>query len=406
MGTWTTMPLSLSGHFAFVSHHHRPLVLAVLMGLATPVLAQEPEGPDRFEFNADLGHTRDSNYDRLPGNDDPEQITTGSVGVRLNQTLSRQDFTARAAVTRLQFNERDELDTSLWSGGLGWQGSIGSRLRPSLSWSQTERLVDRTEFEGRDVITEDALRGGVVWILGPHWNIPFRARRIEQEHSNDSQIALDYEDQQASIGAFYTSDRNSTAGINLIAGEREYPNQDDTRPEDLPERGDLDYDYVTVELESTWVVSPKTQLEGRLGFFDRQGEANDGSGGYALIEGRWKPTYKTRVITGIQYTEPPIGETSNSPSEVQRVYLDVEWQATPKIEVSAGYAWASNDFDANSRREARSEEVQVVNPLIARYQMNTALAFYLRSTWVTRSSPLDEREFDATIVKVGVDLSL
>lgn len=405
MGTRTNMPLPLPGFSAVTRCCPLSLSVAALLCMTFPVVAQEPERPDRFQFNADLGHTRDSNYDRQP-DDDPEQITTGTAGVRLNQTLSRQHFNARAAVTRYRFDERDELDTSTWAGGIGWQGNIGSKLKPSLSWSRAERLVDRAEFEERDILTDETVRGGLVYSLGPHWNIPVKAVRLEQEHSNDSQTALDYIDEQVSIGASYTSDRNSTAGINLIRGDREYPNQSGARPEDIPERGDLDYDYLTLELETNWVVSPKTQLEGRLGFYERDGEANDGSGGYALVEARWKPTYKTKLTTGVQYTEPPIGETSNSPSQIERIYFDVEWQATPKILISSGYSWANNGFDANSRREARTEELQVLNPLIARYEMNETLAFYLRSTWVERSSPIDDREFDATMVKVGLDLTL
>lgn len=405
MGARTNMPHSLPGFSTVTRRYSLPVTMAALLCAITPVAAQEAERPDRFQFNADLGHTRDSNYDRRP-DDDPEQITTGSAGVRLNQTLSRQDFNVRASVTRYRFDERDELDTSLWSGGVGWQGQIGNRLRPSLSWSQTERLVDRAEFEERDVITDENTRAGLVYSLGPHWNIPVKAQRVDQEHSNDSQTALDYIDEQISVGASYTSDRNSTAGINLIRGDREYPNQNRARPEDIPERGDLDYDYLTVELETNWVVSPKTQLEGRLGFYERDGEANDGSGGYALLEARWKPTYKTRLTTGVQYTEPPIGETSNSPSEIERIYLDLEWQATPKILLSSGYSWANNRFDATSLRESRTEELQVINPLIARYQMNDTLGFYFRSTLLDRSSPLYEREFDATIFKLGMNLSL
>ncbi len=404
MGTRMNMPIPLPVLPTATS----PCLLVLAAGLATiaaPAMAQDAERPDRFQFNADLGHTRDSNYDREPDND-PEHITTGTAGIRLNQTLSRQHFNVRAAVTRDEFGEREELDTTTWSGGVGWQGNIGSRLNPYLSWNYRENLVDRAEFEGKDVLTDEVISGGVVYSLGPHWNIPVRARRSEQEHSNDSQTALDYIDEQASIGVLYTSDRYSSAGLNLIGGQREYPNQDRSRPEDIPQGDDLDYDYTTVEFETNWIISPKTQLEGRLGFFDRNGEANDGSGGYALVEGRWKPTYKTKLTTGVQYTEPPIGERSNSPSEIERVYLDAEWQATPKILLSTGYSWANNDFEANSRREARSEHVQVLNPLIARYQMTDALEFYFRSTWVDRSSPEDDREFDATIVKVGLDLTL
>ncbi|MFC4261033.1 hypothetical protein ACFOZ5_18585 [Marinobacter lacisalsi] len=405
MGTRTNMLFALPAFSDVTRHRHLPVTMAALLFMASPVAAQESERPDRFQFNVDLGHTRDSNYDRLPDND-PEQITTGKAGIRLNQTLSRQHFNARAAVTRYRFDERDELDTSIWSGGVGWQGSIGSRFKPSLSWSQTEQLVDRAEFEGRDILTDETVRGGLVYSLGPHWNIPVRAQRVEQEHSNETQTALDYIDEQVSVGASYVSDRNSSAGINLIHGDREYPNQNRTRPEDIPDRDDLDYDYWTVELETNWVISPKTQLEGRLGFFERDGEANDGSGGYALIEARWKPTYKTRLTTGVQYTEPAIGETANSPSEIERIYIDAEWQATPKILLSSGYSWSNNRFDTNTNRESRTEELQVINPLTARYQMNETLAFYLRSTWVDRSSPVDDREFDATIVKVGLDLAL
>lgn len=399
------MPHPLPGFSAVAGRRYLPVTVAALLCTVAPVAAQEAERPDRFQFNADLGHTRDSNYDRHP-DDDPEQITTAKAGVRLNQTLSRQHFNASASVTRHRFDERDELDTSIWSGGLGWKGHIGSRLRPSLSWSQTERLVDRAEFEERDVVTDEKTRAGLVYSLGPHWSIPLKALRVEQEHSNDSQTALDYIDEQVSVGAAYTSDRKSTIGINLIRGDREYPNQNRARPEDIPERGELDYDYLTVELETNWVISPKTQLEGRLGFFERDGEANDGSGGYALVEARWKPTYKTELTTGVQYTQPPIGETSNSPSEIERVYLDVEWQATPKILLSSGYSWANNRFDANASRDSRTEEVQVLDPLIARYEMNETLAFYFRSTWVERSSPVYDREFDATIIKVGLDLTL
>lgn len=406
MGTRTNMRTPSSILSTTTTHsRYRQLLVVTLLVTASPAIAQDVEPPDRFQFTADLGHTRDSNYDREPGND-PENINTGTAGIRINQTLSRQNFNARAAVTRNEFDEREELDTTTWSGGAGWRGAIGNRIKPYLSWGYSEDLVDRAEFEGKDVLTNEVFRGGLVYALGPHWNIPIRAQRVDQEHSNDSQTSLDYIEDQISVGLLYTSDRYSTAGLNLISGQREYPNQNQSRPDDIPADEDLDYDYTTVELESTWVVSPKTQLEGRVGFFDRDGEANDGSGGYALVEGRWKPTYKTKLTTGVQYTEPPIGERSNSPSEIERIYLDAEWQATTKILLSAGYSWSNNNYDANASRESRTEELQVINPLIARYQMTDALEIYFRSTWVDRSSPVDDREFDATIVKLGLNLTL
>ena len=375
-----------------------PLTLAItLLGTSAAAVAQEVEQPDRFRFNAGVGHTWDSNYDRVP-DDDPEQISTANAGVRINQELSRQRFTLSAGATRYEHDERDNFDTTTWGGGAAWKGAIGNAFKPHLSWSRRERLVDRAEFEDKDVVTEEETTGGLVITPGNNWSFPLTLRRLDQEHSNDSQEALDYTDEEASVGTRYTSARGSTIGLKVISGQREYPHQDRVRPEDIPESGDLDFDYTTVEFETNWVVSPKTQLESRLGMFDRDGEANDGTGGYALLEGRWAATYKTHVTTGFEYTEPAIGETSDSASEIQRFYLDLEWQATPKILLGTGYAWMHYEFDANPQRDARSERIHKFTPLTARYQATDTLELNLRTVWLDRSSPLDEREFDASIV--------
>ncbi|SES95796.1 hypothetical protein [Marinobacter segnicrescens] len=383
-----------------------PLTLAIsLLGMSAAAVAQEVEQPDRFRFNAGIGHTWDSNYDRVP-DDDPEQISTANAGVRINQELSRQRFTLSAGATRYEHDERDNFDTTTWGGGAAWKGTIGNAFKPHLSWSRRERLVDRAEFEDKDVVTEEETTGGLVITPGNNWSFPLTLRRLDQAHSNDSQEALDYTDEEASVGTRYTSARGSTIGLKVINGQREYPHQDRVRPEDIPESGDLDFDYTTVEFETNWVVSPKTQLESRLGMFDRDGEANDGTGGYALLEGRWAATYKTHVTTGFEYTEPAIGETSDSASEIQRFYLDLEWQATPKILLGTGYAWLHYEFDANPQRDARSERIHKFTPLTARYQATDTLELNLRTVWLDRSSPLDEREFDASIVSLGLDLTL
>ena len=386
----------------------KPTPLIIALGLLTAsgaAQAQQVEQPDRFRFDAGIGHTWDSNYDRLP-EDDREQITTANAGVRIDQQYSRQRFRLSASVVRYRHDERDNFDTTNWNGGAAWNGAFGNALKPHLSWTRRERLVDRAEFEEKDVVTEEETIGGLVLTPGNNWSFPLTLRRMDQEHSNNSQEALDYTDEEASVGARYTSPRGSSVELKVISGQRDYPNQNRARPDDIPERGDLDFDYNTVELETIWVVSPKTQLESRLGLFDRDGEANDGSGGFALVEGRWAATYKTHVTTGLEYIEPAIGETSNSPSEVKRFYLDLEWQATPKILLGTGYAYLHHEFDANARRESRSEHLHRFTPLTASYQATDNLEVNLRTVWLDRSSPLDEREFDASIVTLGLDLTL
>ncbi len=382
------------------------LVLPLAMAaLASSALAQQPEESDTLTFNAGLGHTWDSNYDRDP-QENQEQITTGSAGVEFDRTFSRQRLSASIGATRFNHDQRNELDTTVWGGGAAWRGEVGDHFRTLLSWSRSERLVDRAEFEGKDVITEDELEAGLVLVSGNNLEFPITARRVDQEHSNESQDALDYTDEEASAGIRWVTNRRSHIGINVISGQRDYPSQYQDRPEDIPRQEDLNFDYRTVELETLWVISPKTQLESRLGYFNREGDVNDGSGGMALVEGRWQPTAKLDLVTGLELTQPAIGETSNSPSENRRLYVDVVWQATPKISLGTGYAYVEHEFDENPVREARSETTNRINPLIARYQFTDQVEFNLTSAWLKRSSRRDDRDFEASIVTLGIDLTL
>lgn len=379
--------------------------LVLTATLAGQAHGQAPEQPDAVTFSAGLGHTWDSNYNRNPAEED-EQITTGRLGVRLLTDISRQRFTASANVARYDHKERGFLDTTTAGGGVAWSGAIGNSLKPHLSWSRREDLIDRAEFEGKDVLTRDETKGGLVISPGQHWQFPVTLRRVEQDHSNSSQEALDYIDEEIEAGARYVSARRSSVGINMIAGQREYPNQNRDRPSGIPDQGDLDFDYSRLTLESRWVVSPKTQLEGSLGYFNRDGEANDGSGGLASLDAHWKPTGKVDLSTGVQYAEPAIGESTDSPSEIMRWSIDLEWQATSKVMFGTGYAWIQQDFDANAAREAREETTHRFNPLTARYEYNESLAFVLRTVWIERSSPREDRDYDAAIATLGISLKL
>lgn len=389
----------------------RPASAAVLTAallLTSPVQSQERERVeerDPVAFDAAVKHLWDSNYNRTPDGGQ-EQVTVASVGVRGNHDIRRQQFSGHLGAARHQHDRRDFLDATTYRAGAAWRGEWGPAFRSRLAWSRNDRLVDQADFTGRDIITFDDGKATLVFAPGNNWEFPVFVRRATQTHSNSSQEALDFEDREASAGIRYKSGRRSTVTLQLIQGERDYPNQDRERPDEVDPVADLDFDYSRAELESVWRITDKTQLQGVLGYFERDGEANDGTGGLAGIEGQWQATSKVRFISGYQFREPAVGETSDSPSEVQRLFLEAQWQVTPKVLFGTELGHARQEFDASPAHTARSEDSTRWVPLTISYQYSEALELNLDSAWRHRSSPLDERNYTSRELTVGLRMSL
>ena len=378
--------------------------IAPAMGLLLAVSncwAQTDE-EDNLRVAASLKHTWDSNYNREPGSSS-EQITEASLGTGLSKTMSRQTLSASIGAARYRHHRRDFLDASLYRWGLGWRGAVGSRMSFGLTWNNRDRLAERVDFVGKDIINLDEKKAALTYTVYTGWALVGGARDAEQTHSNNDRESLDYEEQDYNAGLQYRSGRGSTVTLRYTDGDRRYlhPSGGDSIP-GVDTGEDLDYDYQRVAFETEWLVTGKTKLTGAIGYFDRDGEVNSGSGLETSIETDWQATDKTNIVVLYSFDQPPVGEDSTNPSEAHSLSASVAWDWTAKITVETAARASFQKFDDTLDRVARDEEAYSWTPLVLNYAMTETISARFASGWQKRVSPVEDREYTAEVFSLGL----
>lgn len=373
------------------------LVLGLAATAGTAAAAEEHAGPDPVVLHAQLQQIWDSNFDRRQ-DDVSERQTVGSAGFRVNATPGRQRLTAHASATRYMHDRRDFLDATTYDFGAAWMGEIGSRFDTRLSWDRREWPADRLEFTGKDLIRLTRREATLAYNITPRVALEGSALAADQRHSNNERSRMEYNDRGVSTALSYSTERDSRLALRYTQGDREYPNVPLPEPPDA-----LDYDYMQVELEADWALTSKAMLLGTLGYFNRDGDVNEGSGLFTSWALHWEITDRTRIESGISYTQPPVGDTIDNPSEDLRLYTRAFWQWTPKILLKAEARAAEQSFDGVlDDTPARDERIYSLTPFGLEYAPTDYLTLELEATWHSRESELEFRDYTGETIMVGI----
>jgi len=261
-------------------------------------VSSAPGQREGLQLRARVGVERDDNVTRTPGTAAAPRISdtiTGlGVGARYQKRVSQQTFVVDAQVDRYSYDKLNT-DYNTLNYSAAWNFRFGNRIDGIAS-------ADRRQF--RDVTTNAAGVG-----------INRRTERIEQvegryafgaawralaglQHqtiSSTDPTAWDANQRMTStrLGAQYESARGSTITTRWRHGDGEYRG--------LAVAGG---DFKDDEIDTTvrWVVSPKTSVEGRIGYLQRDHDAplagRDFSGAVGGVNVSWDVTAKTRLQAG------------------------------------------------------------------------------------------------------------
>ena len=384
--------------FSPTSHLVLPFVLFMSAGEAYSQPLEEDE--DNLSLSAGVRHTWDSNYLREADGTD-EQITVLSADAKAQKTLSRQTFRASAGVSQYLYSQRDYLDSTVYRWGLGWRGAAGNRIGYSLSWGQKQRLPDRDDFDGDDIITMDEKNVGLSLKMTSGWRLLAKGRLAEQTHSNEALESIDYEEQEAGGGIGYVTDKGSKVDFYLLTGERDYYNQNGALPGSTEERN-LNFDYQRATLEASLRVGGNTSVEGFVSYFNRDGGTNDGSGLETGIEATIDLTGKTSTTISYSLLQPPVGEESSNPDLTHRVSGRFDWKPKERINVMTGGSAGVSDYSEATTRVERTEYFLVLTPVEVTYQFSEYLEVNGNTRWLKRRSPLEDRDYSALEATVGL----
>lgn len=370
----------------------------VMSGLASSSLA----APDRFTLTLGAQEYWDSNFARN-ADVDSEHYTRSVASLALNERVSKQDFSVKASGNHYEYAERDDLNASFYEGQASWRSDWSSRMKTSLAWTRDAYLVDRLEFADKDVVALENLKGQITLGVGNNLGITLGARKAEQSHSNDLRESLNFDEDEWFAAGTYTTANKSFLSVRLREGERLY-----LQPVQLNSDGSLrvlDYEYRQLELEGEWALTRKTQLGFTLGRFKREGDLNEGSGTQALIDLGWKISDKLNITLSYSQSEPAVGETSDSPSDIRTSKFMLNWEPSAKWLFSMDASYSDLSYVQRVDEPARAEKVTAFSPLALTYRFSDSLAIRADSQWVDRESPLLYRDYDYAIANVGFNFT-
>ena len=359
-------------------------------------LAQAQE-QDRLALTLGSMEQWDNNFARS-ADANSEHYTHSTASLSVNQRLSKQNFSLGLTGHDYRYAERDDLDDSFYEGHANWRSSWNTRFKTSLSWKRDAYAVDRLEFADKDVVSHDDFSGQVTIGGGGNLSFTLGARQIAQTHSNEERENLDYDEEEGFVSANYTTANKSFLSLRYREGEREYVNL-------VPDESfRLDFEYRHLELEGLWSLTRKTQLGFTVGRFDRDGEVNAGTGTQALIDFDWAMTEKLKLSLQYSHSEPAVGETSDSPTDIRGSKVTLGWEPSDKWTVSMSAGYSRLAYLQQEEIPARDETVTSFSPFAITYRFSEMLRIRLNSQWVDRESPLLYRDYDYAVGTVGFNL--
>lgn len=371
-----------------------PGVLLPLWLICSTAAAQQD---DRFTLGLGVQEYWDSNFARS-ADVDSEHYTQSMVSLAANQRFSKQRLAASLRGNRYEYAERDDLDVDFYEGEASWRSDWNARLKTSLTWNRDAYPVDRLEFSGKDVVALDSTKAQVTLGTGEHISIGAGARQSKQSHSNSLRQSLEFDEDEVLVELSYHTSNDSSLTARLRDGERIYPYPDPINPRVL------DFDYQQRELEGAWAPSTKTRLTATVGQFERTGEINEGVGTQALVDATWDVSEKLAFSLSYSLSEPAVGETSDSPSEVRASQVKMVWEPTSKWIVSMAARYGEQSYPQRDQEPERDETITAVTPLSLTYRFSELLTIRLDSQWVDRQSPVLYRDYDYALASLGLGL--
>jgi len=358
--------------------------------------ADESSQAGPFQASAGVHRVWDSNFSRSPANDE-EETTVSSAALGIDETIGRQHLIAKWRGNHYQYDNHPDFDGTTNNAELSWKGLIGSEINTDVEWLRDSYLVDRLEFFGKDIVNRDDFLARIGYGNDSRLAFHIGGRKSSQVHSNEGRKALDYDEDEVYADAGYQTDSKSSVFLRYRSGSRTYTDQ----PIDvIPET--FDFDYHQIELEGTWALSPKTNISAVVASFKRDGLVNNASGSVATISMDWQATEKLKLDAGYIFKQPAIGETSDSPSQIQNTYIAATWQFSPKISLASVLRYSWLKYDKVSPELIRDERLYNFSPLTVSYDSGRHWLIRLDSGWRKNESPLAYRNYISRQINVGL----
>ena len=263
----------------------------------------------------------------------------------------RQGFTFAARGERYSFDNFSLLDTTVYSGEIGWDWALGPVTGDlGYRYSRDYPNFSELQFASEDLVTKQAGHFGVEWQLLSRMAIRLLAESSKYEHSDEVLRLLDNKVNAGTAGLFYVSPDGGWIGAQHKVSEGKYPNR---QPVGLTV---IDNEYRENE-SSLAAAKPLASQEGgkvgfnlRVGYTQRRHEEVverdfDGATGRAQLT--YSPVPKILLDLSAYRELQAVEDLLASYAVVTGGSAGIAWAPTYKWVVQAGYSYNDRSLEGN-----------------------------------------------------------
>ncbi len=386
------------GNCKLRKRNEHSVTVLTLVGLVTAgcSYAQTRQPEEGVVLVAGAQYQADSNFSRTAEASD-EQIARALVGLGFNKTISAQQLAFKISTSQYRYAERDYLNESAWDGSASWRSRFSHNLSSALTIERIETPVDQLEFTGLDLVAKEDANARLLFGESQRLGLVVGGHQLRQSHSNSDRQYLDFEDQDLFAEMRYRAPSTSQISLRYRTGERNYE-----FPALLAQ--DLNFDYHQWEIETGWKLTSRSELTGVAGYFEREGATNDDEGALAGLTWAWQTTAKLATEIAYSLNQPALGESTDSPLEINNSSITFRWNLSTKLRWSASGSYTEFEYDNPESESPRIERNIAVTPVALEWELSDSFRLRLVAQWVERRSPILARDYDGHLITGGLVL--
>lgn len=354
----------------------------------------------------DLEHN--SNIFYLPNGPEPvgkngptfaDSFLQSRAGVDGIYLLDQQKFFGTAEFRRFDYNAFNELNHNeqLFDGGLKWR--LGRSVDGLLEYKHERRMVlfqDLASATNLTLETENDATASANINVTPEWRVESTAKDRKLDSPRVDVPGLSLHEDSIREGLKYLGVANLSAGLEAEYLGGQYAHD--------PLALNPDYHQISAALAATYVVSGWTNFTGNLGYTRRADPTNSGlSGVTGSIAYQHRLTGKTSINAKLNRALNSYLTTGGNEIDTTAA-LAVDWQATYKILVRAGYSYTNSKFPQTPNGALsidRVDHFQSANVEMT-YQVLHWLSIRPYARYQTRHSNESTFSFNGNIVGIEI----
>ena len=312
---------------------------------------------DKLEVFAQENVTYDSNIFRISKNvDSPgvirssvrsDTVYTTSLGFLADVPVSLQRFQLDYRWYDARYRRFDDLDHTGYVARAAWLWALTTRFTGDFTYNQQRSLASFANIQGRqpDLITTRVGSANAAWMMTAAWRLHGALYGGEIEHTGERAIN-DLRLGAAEVGLSFVSARDNRIGVAFR--EERGRNPEERLLFGLP--FDNEYTQQSVGMQTLWVLTGLSRLEGRLDYTRRRYEQlseRNYSGPTFSFTHTYTPTGKLTIATTARRDIAPLEDITSSFVLVTGITVRPDWALTDKINLRGVFAYSKWEYNSD-----------------------------------------------------------